>query len=371
MNRLARLLTVIAFAVASASALGDAGHDHGSPPPQVVGIGPQRLPDGSVFLPKMAQRQLAVRTQVAEPSQSPRTFEMFGKVVMDPNAGGKVQPTIAGRIESGPRGLPSLGQSVRKGEVLAYVRPSTGTIERANQAAQAAEMRANLSLAEKRLARLQQLEGSVPQKDIDAAKAEVQSFAERLALVGSSLSGTEALVAPVSGVIASAAAVSGQVVDAREILFEIVDPTRLQIEAIAHDPKLATHIRGATARIDPDISIPLTLVGVGRSLREQALPVMFRFTAGKQPVPPITMGQPLTVLAQTDEIVSGYAVPAMAIVKDRSNQDIVWVHVGAERFVPRTVRYVATDGVTATVVDGVAKGDRIVVQGTSLLNQVR
>jgi hypothetical protein len=35
------------------------------------------------------------------------------------------------------------------------------------------------------------------------------------------------------------------------------------------------------------------------------------------------------------------------------------------------VRYVATDGVTATVVDGVAKGDRIVVQGTSLLNQVR
>jgi hypothetical protein len=110
---------------------------------------------------------------------------------------------------------------------------------------------------------------------------------------------------------------------------------------------------------------------VGRSLREQALPVMFRFTAGKQPVPPITMGQPLTVLAQTDEIVSGFAVPAMAIVKDRSNQDIVWVHVGAERFVPRTVRYIATDGVTATVVDGVAKGDRIVVQGTSLLNQVR
>jgi hypothetical protein len=322
-------------------------------------------------LPKVAQRQLGVRTQVAEPGQTPRTFELFGKVTMDPNAGGKVQPTIAGRIEVGPRGLPSLGQPVRKGEVLAYVRPSTGAIERANQAAQAAELRANLSLAEKRLARLQQLEGSVPQKEIDTARAEVQSLSERLAVVGGSLSGTEALLAPVSGVIASTAAVSGQVVDAREILFEIVDPTRLQVEAVVHDPRLAAHIRGATARIDPDISIPLTLVGAGRSLREQALPVTFRIGAGQKPLPLMTIGQPLTVLAQTDEIVSGYAIPATSIVKDRNNQDIVWIHVAAERFVPRTVRYVPTDGATATVVGGVTKGDRIVVQGTSLLNQVR
>ena len=64
-------------------------------------------------------------------------------------------------------------------------------------------------------------------------------------------------------------------------------------------------------------------------------------------------------------------MPATAIVKDRNNQDIVWVHVGAERFVPRTVRFVPIDGATSTIVDGVAKGDRIVVQGASLLNQVR
>lgn len=370
MNQVAHLLAVIAVAVAPIHAQGDAGHDHG-PTPQVVGTGPQRLPDGSVYLPKLAQRQLGVRTQVAEPGQTPRTFELFGKVTMDPNAGGKVQPTIAGRIEVGSRGLPSLGQSVRKGEILAYVRPSAGTIERANQAAQAAELRANLALAEKRLARLQLLEGSVPQKEIDAAKAEVQSLTERLAVIGGSLSGTEALVAPASGVIASATAVAGQVVDAREVLFEVVDPTRLQVEAIAHDPKLVAHIRGATARIDPDISIPLALVGAGRSLRELALPVMFRFGAGPKPLPPLTIGQPLTVLAQTDEIISGYSIPATAVVKDRNNQDIVWVHVAAERFAPRTVRYVPTDGATATVVDGVAKGDRIVVQGTSLLNQVR
>jgi len=159
--------------------------------------------------------------------------------------------------------------------VLAYVRASTGAIERANQAAQAAELRANKTLAEKRVARLLQLEGTVPQKDVEAAKAEVQALTERLTAVGGSLASTEALVAPVSGVIASASVVAGQVVDAREVLFEIVDSTRLLVEAIAHDAKLATRITAASARIEAGVSVPLTFIGAGRSLREQALPSCF------------------------------------------------------------------------------------------------
>jgi len=371
MNKYILLLVMTIVALTPFRTSADAGHDHDAAPTVANTNAPQRLPDGSVYLPKLTQRQLGLRTVVVEQGRSPQTFELFGKVTMDPNAGGKVQPTVAGRIEPGPRGLPSLGQSVTKGEVLAIVRPSVGAFERANQAAQAAELRANKMLADKRVARLQQLEGTVPQKEIEAAKAEVQALTERLAAVGGSLSNTEALVAPASGVIASANVVAGQVVDAREVLFEIVDPTRLLIEAIAHDAKLATRIVSATARVEPGVAIPLTFIGAGRSLREQALPILFRMNPGKQALPSLTVGQPLTVLAQTDQVVTGYGMPATAIVKDRNNQDIVWVHVGAERFVPRTVRYVPSDGATSIVVDGVAKGDRIVVQGASLLNQVR
>jgi hypothetical protein len=145
----------------------------------------------------------------------------------------------------------------------------------------------------------------------------------------------------------------------------------LLIEAIAYDAKLATRITAASARIEPGVSIPLTFIGAGRSLREQAIPILFRLNPGKQAPPALTVGQPLTVLAQTDQVIAGYAVPAIAIVKDRNNQDIVWVHVGAERFVPRTVRFVPSDGTTSIVVDGLAKGERLVVQGASLLNQVR
>jgi multidrug efflux pump subunit AcrA (membrane-fusion protein) len=94
------------------------------------------MADGSVFLPKPAQRQLSVQTVVVETADLPRSFELNGRVLMDPNAGGKVQPINAGRIEAGPKGLPNAGQSVKKGDVLAYVVPAASPLEKASQSAQ-------------------------------------------------------------------------------------------------------------------------------------------------------------------------------------------------------------------------------------------
>lgn len=365
-------LLATAFSVSAYAGPGhDHGHDHGTEP-AANSNGPKRLPDGSVFLPKVTQRQLAVRTIVAESKEHPQAFELVGRVVMDPNAGGKVQPMVAGRVEPGPKGLPSLGQTVRKGEVLAYVRPSTGALERANQVAQAAELRSTRALAEKRLARLKQLEGTVPQKEVEAAEAEVASAKERLAAIGGSLSTTEALTAPASGVISAANVVAGQVIDAREVLFEIVDPSRLRVEAVAHDATLATNIATATARANSGESIPLEFVGAGRTLREQTVPIQFRTRPVKDGVLPVlTVGQPMKVIAQSKTIVSGVAVPASAIVKNPSNQDIVWVHESAERFVQHPVRFVPLDANTVTVTSGLQGGERVVVQGAPLVNQVR
>jgi cytochrome c2 len=361
------------LAVLSGYVVAGPGHDHGEEAaPAANGNSPRRLPDGSVFLPKVSQRQLAVRTLLTEQKDLPQAFEMVGKVVMDPNAGGKVQPTVAGRIEPGPRGLPSLGQAVRQGEVLAYIRPSTGAIEKANQAAQEAELRSAQALAEKRLARVKQLEGSVPQKDIDAAQVELTSLNERLAAVKGSLTSKEALVAPVSGVISASDVVAGQVVDAREVLFEIVDPARLRIEAVAHDAHRAADIASAFIQAATGGKLELEFVGAGRTLREQAVPVHFRTKASKDGnAPALAVGQPIKVVAQSKTTVSGIAVPASAIVKNAGNQDIVWVHTSAERFVQKPVRHVPLDASTVTVVNGLKDGERVVVQGAPLVNQVR
>ncbi len=358
-------------ATASLDAQASPGHDHGEQAtPAAGGNTPRRLADGSVFLPKASQRQLGVRTIAVEEASLPSTVELTGRVVPDSRAGGKVQATQAGRIEAGPRGLPQLGQAVRKGEILAVVRASSSAIDRANQQAQSAELQASLSLARRRVDRLQQLEGTVPQKDIEAAQSDVVSLRQRAAAVAGSVSATEALVAPVSGVVAAASVVAGQVVNAGELLFEIVDPLRMSVEASAFDAGLAANIASASASPAPGTSVPLQFVGAGSSLREGAIPLLFRTVPG-QTVVPLSIHQPVKVSVQSRSQVKGFALPTAAVVKDAGNQDRVWVHTGAEFFEPRSVRQLPLDGSRVAVAHGLKTGDRVVTQGAALLNQVR
>jgi membrane fusion protein, heavy metal efflux system len=344
------------------------GHDHGDAPAAPSANGPQRQPDGSVFLPKPAQRQLGVRTLVTESAALPRTVELGAKVLMDPNAGGKVQALNAGRIEPGPRGLPNPGQSVRKGEVLAYVVPSAAPIERSNQAALLAELRAAKALADKRVARLQELADTVPRKEIEAAESEAASLAARITAVGGGVSTREVLLAPVAGVIASANVVAGQVVDARELIFEIVDPTRLRIEALAFDAAIAANIGGATMAVG-DQRVPLVFIGASRSLREQALPLAFR--AQGAALDQLAVGQPVRVFVQTKTTVKGITVPVASLMKNPANQTVVWVKTAPERFEPRTVTTEPLDGVNVAVTSGLQPGDRVATQGATQINQVR
>ena len=352
-------------------ALAGPGHDHGDAPPAPTGNGPSRQPDGSVFLPKPAQRQLGVRTLVTATGQHAKAFELAGTVVMDPNAGGKVQAVLAGRLEAGPKGLPGVGQVVRKGEVLAYVVPTAGAIERSNQLAQQAELRAARDLAARRVERLTELADTVPRKDIEAAESELQSLTQRLGAVGAGLATRDALVAPVSGVIASANAVAGQVVDARELVFEVVDPSRLRIEALAYDPAQAQSVAGATLAVGGQ-RVPLRFVGAARSLRDQAQPLQF---AGDSSVlgtlAHLAIGQPVRVFVQSTDKVDGVQVPAAALLRNPANQTIVWVKESPERFAPRVVTAVPLDGTSVAITSGLQPGDRVATQGATLINQVR
>jgi len=365
---IAQLAALLLALGAAAMAWAGPGHDHGDAPAAPSANGPQRLPDGSVFLPKPAQRQLGVRTQVAEAGELPRSFALNGRVVMDPNAGGLVQPLNAGRIEPGPRGLPSPGQVVRKGEVLAYVRPSVAPLERSSQAAELAELRAARTLAEQRVARLRELADTVPRKDIEAAESEARSLADRVAAIGAGLDTREPLLAPASGVVAAAHVVAGQVVDARERVFEIVDPARLRIEALAYDAALAADVGGASLVVGTE-RVPLAYVGAARSLREQALPLIFR--AEGPALAALAVGQPVRVFVQGQGRVKGIAVPVASLMRNPANQTIVWVKTAPERFEPRTVTVEPLDGVRVAVTSGLQAGDRVATQGAPLINQIR
>jgi cobalt-zinc-cadmium efflux system membrane fusion protein len=364
----AALALALVLSASSSLAHSDGAHERDAPPSSADAKGPQRLADGSVFLPKPAQRQLMVRTVVVTAANLPRSFELNGQVLMDPNAGGKVQPINAGRIEPGPRGLPNAGQAVHKGDVLAYVVPAVAPLEKATQSAQLAELRATHSLAEKRLSRLKELSDTVPRKEVEAAESEVRSVRERIAAISSGLASREALLAPVSGVIASAQVVAGQVVDARELLFEIVNPQRLRIEALTFDVSLANNVDSASLTVGGQ-RVALSFIGAARSLREQALPLNFQ--AQNPDLLGLAVGQPVRVFVQSKQRTQGIAVPISALMKNAANQTLVWVKVTPERFEPRAVTFEPLDGVSVAVSSGLRNGERVATQGATLINQIR
>lgn len=369
---LAVLLFLSGLALPQLPAWAGEGHSHDEPALSMPGQGPQRQADGSVFLPKPAQRQMGLRTLPVRFAALPRSVELNARVVLDPNAGGRVQAMVAGRLEAGPQGFPALGQSVKKGQVLAWLEPAAGALERSSQSAQVAELQAAAELGEKRLKRLRELSDTVPRKEIEALEAEVQSLHARGRALSGGLQAREALRAPAHGVIASANAFAGQVVEARELLFEVVDPQRLRIEALAFDASLAADVAGATLALGGQ-SLALDFVGAGLSLRDQALPLSFKPSAKgwQQATTPLLLGQTLKLWVQTRSQIQGLAVPAAALLRNPANQAMVWVKTAPERFEPRVVQVQVLDGASVAVTAGLQDGDRVVSEAASLLNQIR
>lgn len=327
-----------------------------------------RLTDGSVNVPKLAQRRMGLRTQLVPESEAAATIQLPGKVVADPNASGQVQSVHGGRIEPGPHGLPVAGQAVRQGDVLLWVRHHAEPFALAAQLAQRAELKAAKDLAEQRLRRLESLEGTVPRKDIDAARIEVQSLTEREQRIAASLDAREPLRAPVTGVIARAELKAGQIVEAREVLVEVIDPARLMVEASTPDVSLGNRL--GEANLLGIEGVKLQLVGAARSLRDGVLPLNFRALAAKS-APPLALGQPVTLVAVLKERRKGMVLPTSAVVRSPANETVVWIKTGAERFIPQPVQVQPLDASTVLVTQGLAPDNRVLVQGAALVAQIR
>jgi len=361
---------------AAPGAHGPGGEHLDTPSLAVSAVSPTRLPDGSVNLPKLAQRRMAIRTLLTAKSAAAATFQLPGRVIVDPNASGRVQAVHAGRIEAGPKGLPVAGQSIRQGDVLAYVRHIAEPYARGAQQAQLAELRAARQLAERRVVRLEALEGTVPLKEIEIARSDAKSLAERERSIHASLGVRDVLVAPVSGVIARADVVLGQIVEPRAVLFEVIDPDRLLVEATTADVAVAVRVASASLQGMPEVR--LRLLGAARSLRDGVLPITFAASpveaaAGESASRPMVLaiGQPVTVLAQTEDRIEGVVLPAAAVVRSAANEATVWIKTGAERFSPQPVQFRALDASSVVVTQGLGADDRVVVEGAALIAQIR
>lgn len=327
---------------------------------------PYRLPGGSLFVPKATQRLIELRTTVASTTREQQSVRLLGRLIPDPARAGLVQSAAGGRIAVPTAGLPTLGGTVQRGQVLAYVEPALSGGDRAALAGERTRAATDLALAEQRLARLERLHGTVAGREIDAARLEAEGLRRRLSEIDSASSHREILRAPIDGRIARMNVAAGQVVRPDDVLFEVVADGAFVVEA-SNFSAASTGTR-AFATLPDGRVLSLRLAGQGAAYDDQAIHLRFSVDDAPAGVPLYT---PVKVLVSLDAASEGIAVPARAVVQSTAGTPVVWVKVAPETFEPRSVRYEELDGERVLVVAGLKSPARVVVSGAGLINQIR
>ncbi|WP_271538328.1 efflux RND transporter periplasmic adaptor subunit [Bradyrhizobium sp. CCBAU 45321] len=341
-------------------------------PPDVPALSdaPRRLQDGTVFAAKPTQRLLEVRTAAAEPQTIHPAVTLIGRVMADPNRSSIVQSIYGGRVVPGDDGIPRIGQTVRKGDLLLRIEPHLPIADRTTILEKVGEIEQLMAITDNKLRRLRPLaeRGAVPQGQVNDLESELEGLRARRETVRNSRTGFEELRASTDGIITSAKVAPGQVIQPQDVLFQIADPGSLWVEALAYDEIGLKQPEAATAMAPNGQQIALSFVGTSRALRQHASVVHFAI-----PEPPagLNIGQPLNVMIQAGAPVSGLVVPRNAVVRSGNGENIVWLHTAPERFEPRPVRVVPVNAARVIVAAGVREGEHIVVRGTDLINQIR
>ena len=380
------------------------GHDHGDEAGPAAAGSPdqaQRLADGDIVAPKPMQRLIGLRTMVTQAGAESAAIVLNGQVVADPNASGVVQAQVGGRVSGR---FPALGQSVARGQALGVVTPAfdaSGAADLAAARGQAARdlasariaaqglgtaaEEAELRGAQANLARLERLEGVVPQRQIEEARTAAAAAAARLRLaqararaelsavdaqvraLGATAQPSETLRAPVSGVVSAVNVAQGQVVAPGETLFSIIRPGAFLVEAQAPDAVAARLGASATGRTGDGRSFDLARQGAGLALMNGAAPVRFTVLGDVG----LRVGDPVSVFVASARPMDGVAVPREAVVRGPSGQTVVYVKESAERVAMIPVATADLDAARLLVTSGLSPGQRVVTTGAGLLAQVR
>lgn len=362
-----------AIALHPAPAMAHEGHDHAeesaAPVAAAPGSRPSRLADGSVFVPKPAQRLLGLRTVVAQEADAPRSLRLAGELAGDPRSSAVLQTLQGGRVAGEGGTWPTLGARVRRGQALLRLTPSGSGSERAATAADAARVEAELAQARADLARLEGLTGVVSRAEVETQRSRVASLvAQRAALRAPLAAGSEAIVAPIDGVIASIDARPGAVVAPGETLLTVIDPSRMSVEALAFEPVAAASVTRASVALRDGTSLEARLAGVGAQARGGAVPVRLDLLSV---APGLVAGQPVTVFLERTATVRGLVLPSEAVIRAPNGERVVFEKVSAERFVPRPVRAEQVSAERVVVLAGLAARARVVVRGAHLVGQIR
>jgi len=303
--------------------------------------------------------------------------------VLHPMPGGEavVAAPAAGRIMA--EELPSIGDQVRAGAVLAHLEPRlSGGDDRATLMAAVEEAQIAVEAAHVEQTRAERLlaERAIPARRVEdarratmvaegrlkAARARLAQRDETLRTGGGAAAGNAfALRAPIAGRITEVSATLGAAYDEGTPLFKIVRTDALELNVFVPAPDVAA-VRGVTA-------VSLELPG-----RADPLPLRFHHVhdpgvldeetkslAVQMEIPNpggLLVGQTGTAILYTGAQQRVPAVPKAAVLME-AGRPYVFVQTGGERFARRFVEIASRDGDVVGLKSGVKPGERVVTRG--------
>jgi RND family efflux transporter MFP subunit len=295
-----------------------------------------------------------------------------------PDAEALLTSPLEGIVRAPASGWPTVGQKVRKGQVLLYLVPRLGgESDVAELQLEVTRRQVDADRAVREQERLQGLleVGAVPEKRLLDAQAEerVAKAALRAAIArldGYSGDATGVPIrSPIDAVVLRVPAESGVSLSTGQPLVHVANPDRLRVEARvteADAPLLATPagILLMPAAGEPrslDVGADARLVGSGGAIdpATRTLPVIIEAPVAAVGLP---IGTFLPGRVYTGRSQRGLALPASAVTDD-AGVPVVFVQLEGESFERRPVEISYRDGAWVGVVAGVTAGERVVTRG--------
>ncbi len=243
MNRLAYGLAAIALLSAGQIHAHDGIVHESEPAASTHAAAPRWLSPTRLQVPKSMQRALQIRTETTA-TAIPDERILYAEVLPAPASPKTVTAAESGRLEAA-QSWPLTGQRVKRGDVLAQLRPLQNLQQASERQRDIALLEQSIEIARINFERLkvqvQASDGVLATNNVyyDEARLDLESLLERHRQALQAIDPALPLRAPEDGVIAEIPVRRGDIVEVGDTLFVLVGTTHQRYAVPLHDPALA------------------------------------------------------------------------------------------------------------------------------------
>ncbi|MBU1221647.1 hypothetical protein KKF34_18895 [Myxococcota bacterium] len=272
------------------------------------------------------------------------------------------------------------GSPVKSGAIVGYVIPVESGWNSRSAKIEASIEWERYQAAQKRLKRLQQLhkKGLEPLEGVIVAENDVKSSLSKLNLAAGKVKKSTgsangellktngyALRSPISGRTKAAAIIQGSWVNQGDTIVEVIDSTSLCIKSrLFESDKSVLGRKPSGLFITSEVKRPIGLDLYAQRPLEMGVAITCFSVENKDSS--IKPGQKGHLSLVAGETTLRLAVPSSALIED-SGAVYVFIKINEDTFARRIIKAGITDGKNVEIIDGLTKGDEIVIKNAAQL----